>query len=470
MISMSVEGEISSWNPGAEHVLGYASEEVLGRHVSQLVPVDQSDVFEELLGAAAEGEPVGARDTQQLRKDGSRVDVAVSVSAIRDPAGRMLGFSYLLRDVTARKVAEARLQQLLVEEHRQQRQQAASAEIRLALLSGAPVDNALALICDHARDLLDGGGANVIISRVDQLVVAAASGEAQGVGSVVPTQSVGGRVVTDGTSTREQNVAEDPGSGPVLGAPVRSTQSVSGSLIVMRRGGADEFTAEDIVVAEGLAGQAALALELGQARDDRESLLLTKDRERIARDLHDVVIQRLFAAGISLQGTLRLVDHPSASERIEATVAELDKTILDIRTSIFALGTPFEKRAGPRFEILRLASDSAEALGFEPTVRFDGAVDTGMPDQVVPHALAVVREALSNVARHAQATQVIIDVSVRDAVVLVINDNGVGIPQDHRSSGLTNLRERAEALGGRFSVAQRAEGGTRLEWDVPLPE
>jgi PAS domain S-box-containing protein len=468
MISMSVEGEISSWNPGAEHVLGYASEEILGRHVSRLVPAEESELFEELLGAAVDGEPAGARDTQQLRKDGSRVDVAVSVSAIRDPAGRMLGFSYLLRDITARKLAEARLQQLLVEEHRRERQQAASAEVRLALLSGAPVGDALALICEHARNLLDAHGSSVIISRAGKLDVTAASGDAPAVATVVPTDTIAGRVVASGDSTRVPSVAEEPGSGPVLAVPVRSTQSVSGALTVMRRRGADEFSADDVVVAEGLAGHAALALELGQARDDRESLLLTQDRERIARDLHDLVIQRLFAAGISLQGTLRLIDHPHASDRIGATVAELDKTILDIRTSIFALETPAEKRSGPRFEILRLTTDSAEVLGFEPTVRFGGPVDIGMPDRVIPHALAVVREALSNVARHAHATEVVIDVSVREAVVLVVDDNGVGIPQGHRASGLANLRERAEALGGSFTIAKRAGGGTRLQWEVPL--
>jgi PAS domain S-box-containing protein len=468
VISMSVEGEISSWNPGAEHLLGYTPEDMVGRHVSRLVPAEESAVFEELLGAAVDGEPAGARDTQQLRKDGSRVDVAVSVSAIRDPATRLLGFSYLLRDITARKQAEARLQQLLVEEHRQQRQQAASAEIRLALLSGAPVENALALICEHARDLLDAHGASLVVADAADLRVTAASGEAPTVGGAVAGETLAGRVVGSGTSTRVSGVADEAEAGPALGVPVISTQSVGGALIVVRRNGAGDFSTDDIAVAEGLAGQAALAQELGRAREDRESLLLTQDRERIARDLHDLVIQRLFAAGISLQGTLRLIDHPHASERINATVEELDKTIFEIRTSIFALETPAEKRSGPRFEILQLATGSAEALGFAPTVRFGGPVDVGMPDHVLPHALAVVREALSNVARHAQATQADVDVSVREAVVLIVDDNGVGIPERHRTSGLANLRQRAETLGGSFTIAERPGGGTRLRWEVPL--
>lgn len=473
MVSMSVEAEITSWNPGAERLFGYTEDEICGRHASVLIPSDQSHVFEELLGAAANAERIGARDTQQVRKDGTRIDVAVSMSAIREENGNLLGFSWFSRDITERKLAEARLRQLLVEEHKRERQQAATAEIRLALLSGAPVDGALTLICEHACELLDGHGASVVISESvgdpAGLTVTATAGEG------VPTTGHGlaepfaARVVARGESVRTTEVDGDrsTGSGPALGVPIAGG-AASGALIVVRRSGAPLFSDDDVALAEALAGQAALALELSRAREDREALLLIQDRERIARDLHDLVIQRLFAAGLNLQGTMRLVDNKHAAGRIASSVRELDQTILDIRTSIFALETPAGSESGPRWEILRVVADAAGPLGFEPAVRFDGPVDVGMSVDVLPHALAVVREALSNAARHAHATQVVVEVSVRESITIVVSDNGIGLPEAHRSSGLSNMRQRAETLGGDFEVVSGSGGGTSVRWRVPL--
>ncbi len=469
MVSMTVEGEITSWNPGAERMFGYTEDALRGHHISVLIPADQSDVFEELLGAAANGESLGARDTQQVRKDGSRVDVAVSMSAIRDGDGNLLGFSWFSRDITERKVAEARLRQLLVEEHKRERQQAASAEIRLALLSGAPVDGALTMICEHACDLLEGYGATILIGDPDGLSVTATAGEGAPTTGQQLAEPFAAEVLAQGESCRfrEADTGGPAESGPALGVPI-SSGSVPGVLIVVRQPGAVGFSDDDVAVAETLAGQAALGLELSRAREDREALLLIQDRERIARDLHDLVIQRLFAAGLNLQGSMRLVDNPHAVDRIASSVRELDQTIIDIRTSIFALGASTEEQAGPRGEILRVVADATGPLGFEPAVRFDGPVDVGMSDDVLPHALAVVREALSNAARHAHATQVVVEVAVRDSIAIVVTDNGIGIPETHHSSGLENMRQRARSLGGDLTIVTGQGDGTRLHWQVPL--
>ncbi len=202
----------------------------------------------------------------------------------------------------------------------------------------------------------------------------------------------------------------------------------------------------------------------------REELALADDRERIARDLHDTVIQRLFAVGLSLQGALARSEDEATKARIEVAIDEIDATIRDIRTAIFSLHTRRMPFGGVREDVLNVTREAARALGFEPQVVFDGLVDSAISDEVREHLVPTVREALSNTARHSRATRVSVTVRVNtDHVLLRVDDNGIGVP-DHipARSGVTNMTDRALALGGRCSVQRGASGGTAVEWEVPL--
>ena len=479
IVSMSVDCTITSWNPGAEDLFGYAATQVTGRHISLLVPDDASAELEELLDAARQGRSPTPRDTQWLRRDGSRVDVAVSVSPLTDSSNRPLGFSAVLRDITERKQVDVALRRALAEERRRKRQQEATADIRLSLLAGEPVGDVLVLICERARELLAADAAAIVVCEEERLHVEAAAGKAAHVvgRSLSMDGSLAGRVVSTGRTQLVACLDDEPDidrtvtavipAGPALGVAVPAEHGVQGALVVTRSRDGDLFTEDDVSFAAGMADQAGLASELARARRDREELAVAHDRERIARDLHDVVIQRLFATGMGLEGVARLTQDGQVRDRVSRAVDDLDTTIRDIRNTIFGLEMGREA-TGLRAELLRLATGAAEALGFEPTLRFTGAVDHGVPDRVVPHLLAVVREGLSNATRHAHASRVDVEVRVGDEVVVVIADDGIGVGEQTRRSGLVNLRQRAEGLGGRFVLSSDVGAGTRLEWIVPV--
>jgi len=481
IVSMTLEGKVTSWNPGAERIFGYSAADMADLHISRIVPPDTSGELEELLAAVMAGEPTTPRDTEWLRRDGSRLDVALSVSPLRDMGGRMFGFSALLRDITERKHAEAELRRLFAEEQRQERWQAATSEIRLALLSGTDLQESLGMICRWASDILDADTAGIVISDDDHLRLAAGSGASSQLAglSLSPERSLAGRVMARGEIERVAGLGRDATielpvqyagpTGPAIGVPIVSDRGGQGALVVVRSEGSHEFGPDSDLVATGLADQAALAIELDRARLAHEGLLLVGERERIARDLHDLVIQRLFATGIGLQSLLRLLDDGQVVDRVTQAVEDLDTTIREIRSTIFALETPVTAASGLRSDVLHLATSASKSLGFEPTVRFDGPVDASVPDQVVPHLLAVLREALSNVSRHAQAKHVEVDLVVGGRnVVLTVTDDGAGLGDTQRRSGLAHLRERAESLGGTFEISSPPAGGTRLEWRVPL--
>jgi signal transduction histidine kinase len=193
-----------------------------------------------------------------------------------------------------------------------------------------------------------------------------------------------------------------------------------------------------------------------------------EDRDRIAKDLHDTVIQRLFATAMTLMSAIKITQRQDVAVRVQRAVDELDETIRQIRSTIFALQAAPGDHGSLRVRILAAADSAAESLGFAPTVRLEGLVDTAVTDEVGEHLVAVLREALSNVARHAHAGRVDISVDAGDALVLVVKDDGTGITPGGRRSGLRNLAGRAEDLGGSFQTRDREGGGTILEWRVPL--
>ena len=481
IVSVTLEGRITSWNPGAERLFAFTTKEAIDQHVSLLVGEGASDELEELMAAALAGQPGAPVDTHWRRRDGSEVDVALTVSLLHDPSGRPLGFSAILRDITERKAVEAELHRVLADERRRERQQAASAEIRLALLSGVDTEEALRLINGLACDLLGAEASILVTGQAGSLRIVAAAGLAEHlVGtSLADPQGMVGRIVS---STQTMSVADLAGDldldpiggpssriGPALVSPLFSEGAVHGALVVFRRASAAHFDDLDHEVSDALAGLATLSLTLGRARDDQQRLLLAEDRERIARDLHDLVIQRLFASGMRLEALLRLTTDRNVIERVDRTVEELDATIRDIRSTIFALESPMNVTSGLRSELMDLADEAADGLGFAPVVRFDGPVDTTVPEGTRPHVLAVVREALSNAARHAKASRVEVELVVGDDIRLTVQDNGVGLGVLGRQSGLVNLRQRAEQLGGKMDVMSLPQGGTRLEWRVPRP-
>jgi signal transduction histidine kinase len=239
----------------------------------------------------------------------------------------------------------------------------------------------------------------------------------------------------------------------------------TGALVVVEPGEAGPEPGTDKVLAS-LASQAVLAYELATVRSERDLLLISADRERIARDLHDLVIQRLFGAGLRLQGALALIDNVTASTRVSSTIDDLDTTIKEIREAIFALESA--PGAGLRARVLEAVADATEALGFKPAVSFHGPVDREIALQVQLEAEAVLREALSNAARHAHASRVEAHITVDDELGILVVDNGVGVGRPDRLSGIANARARAELLGGRLDLTTPSGGGTRFEWRVPI--
>jgi PAS domain S-box-containing protein len=478
IMSTTLEGTITSWNPSAEALFGYSLEEILGTHVATLIPPESSGVFEELLALATEGSSRGARDTRWRHRDGDDVNVAVSVSPLRDEGGSLLGFSFMARDISERKRAEEELRRLFAEEERLERQHAATAEIRLALLSDVSLNESLGLICQHAGELLGAPVAVISLRDAGQLrVMAATAAASELLGVTLPVQaSFAERVLLSGqhllvtrrSAASSVGVSPSVPDGPTLGIPVVVGGVASAVLTVVRREGAAEFSVADLAVAENLAAQAALALELERARQDRERMMLIGDRERIARDLHDHVIQQLFATGMALQSTLPLVERSLVGDRLTDAIDSLDEIIREIRNTIYNISRPFDE-THLRAQIVELVEAAEPSLGFAPSVRFEGPVDAGVSTAAVPHVFAVLSEALSNAARHARATAVLVQVSISDGSVSVtVIDDGVGATDGNRGSGLSNLEERARILGGRFAVTLPAGGGTRLDWVVPL--
>jgi two-component system sensor histidine kinase DevS len=311
MMSVGPDGLIVGWNPGAERLLGYTAEEIVGRAAEYLVPERAVEQHRQYIEQLENGERAITFDDWRRRKNGSLVEVSVTLSRMEDAAGRYAGYSSVYHDLTDRRQIEERL---------------------------------------------------------------------------------------------------------------------------------------------------------AVARAERE---VFSERERIARDLHDLVIQRLFASGMRLQSLLGLVADPALKGRIEGVVDELDATISQIRSSIFVLQVD-QHASSVRTQLVELVTGASHSLGFRPQIRFEGPVETAVPGRVLEQLLAVAREALSNIARHASASSASVLVRVGDDVVLEVADDGVGMGDVSRRSGLANLAERAVKLRGTFEVTSEPGEGTRLVWRVPL--
>lgn len=365
-----------------------------------------------------------------------------------------------------------------------------SVAVTTALLSGGDADDALAVVAEQARRLADSSAGIVMLPAEEggmEIVAVSAEDPATTLGLVIPAESPVVDRLLRGEPVFVDDAASDPRMiskltsryGPCMMLPLQSGGRVLGALVTPRVRGRRPFSEAERTLATQFASQAALALMMAEAQRDRERLAVFEDRDRIARDLHDLVIQRLFATGMMLEGAQRRSIVPEVREGVGKAVDELDVTIQEIRTAIFALQQgPAEAPSGLRTRVLREINMAAVPLGFKPAHRFRGPVDTVVGELVGKNLIAALREALSNAFRHAEASriEVVVDSTVtladgRPGVRLEVADDGVGIPEGGRRSGLRNLRRRAESLGGASSYGPgigEHGSGTTLVWEAPL--
>lgn len=360
---------------------------------------------------------------------------------------------------------------------------ASSSDITSALLSGTPRDEVLEGMMERAKDIAGADmGIFYLLGPTGELRGSLALGEGaeahrdiilpgtEGTLAEAALANDGLITVTDVATDERVTVQTErwTGFGPAVAVTVGTKEKLSGVMMLARRHGRPVFAPAEVALLAGFAGQAALALELADRRHDAEQMSLLEDHDRIARDLHDLAIQRLFATGMTLQSAQRFVDHPQASERLARAVDDLDATIRIIRSTIFGLRAHGAAGKPPklRSRTVQAIDEAAAVLGFTPALSMEGLIDTDVPATVAEEVLAVVGEALTNVARHARAARAEVSVVAANGTLTVtVTDEGIGLPEGGRRSGLRNLAERAEKLGGTMEVAARGAGSGGPAWN-----
>ncbi|MFF7474627.1 GAF domain-containing protein [Streptomyces sp. NPDC008092] len=364
----------------------------------------------------------------------------------------------------------------------------ANAEITHRLMSGGDRTEVLALIAERAGEITGSALAVVAlpVEGAGSLAVEIAVGlDAEAHEGLVLSLdrtlmglafSAAAPVTSEDVGHDERISLEPPrfgGLGPAVAVPIGTGEAgPRGVVLLSRETGRQPFTGTETETLQVFAAQAAVAMELADRRRDAEEIAVLQDRDRIARDLHDLAIQRLFATGMTLQSAGRFIEHEEAAERVMRAVEDLDETIKIIRSTIFGLrARDGGAGTGLRARVVRAIGEAAQVLGFPPSVRMEGLVDTEVPREIADHVIAVLSEALTNIARHARAQRadVALEANGRE-VRLTVTDDGVGIPAGGRRSGLRNMAERAEQLGGSLEVNRPEGGGTSLVWQVPVGE
>ena len=361
---------------------------------------------------------------------------------------------------------DVRLQQLL--------------DAMLSIASDLSLPTVLQRIIESACKLVDARyGALGVVDEHGQLTDLVTSGvddqTHQAVGRLPEFKGILGVLLGDPKPVRLRDLSEHPlaqgfpAGHPqmtsFLGVPIRGRGAI-GSLYLADKQGAEEFSVEDERLAVTLAAASGVAIDNARLQSSLEHLAVLEDRERIARELHDKVIQRLFAAGMTLQTTLPIARSEVASHITQA-VEEIDETIRDIRRTIFALEA--RSRRGVRVDIFAHVDAAREMLGFTPELRLEGPIDSAVPETTADHLLATLYEALSNVAQHAGASKVDVVVEARDELLLLVADDGAGLPERiEPGQGVRNMERRALELGGTASVRPGEGDGTVVEWRVPL--
>jgi two-component system, NarL family, sensor histidine kinase DevS len=373
---------------------------------------------------------------------------------------------------------------LFEQARRRERWQHASGEVNSLLLGGASREEAFDLIARRTCELSGSDIALILLAGEagDTLRVETAAGPRgpEMIGRELSTAiPVIAAVITDREPAVYGDFAHALGPdaelfsefGPADVVPFGSTNGATGLLLALRNKDGRRFTGEQLPMLASFATQAALALELADKQRQQRLLDVLADRDRIAGDLHDHVIQRLFASGMSLQAIVGRIGDAEARNRVNSVVGQLDETMREIRTSIFDLHTSGEENpTSLRRRMLDLVAEASANTEMSPAVRISGAVDSLVPPAVAEHALAVLHEGVSNAIRHAHASDIVVTVEAGAELIIDVTDNGIGIPESVGRSGLLNLERRAGECDGVITVAAHPGGGTRLVWRVPLPQ
>lgn len=463
IFQLDPEGRVLTWNHGAQRIKGWAPEEIIGRNFSVFyTPEDVAAGVPErfLEHAAAEGR--AQNEGWRVRAGGERFWAEATLSALRDDSGTLRGFAKVTRDRTESRQVRARLESI--------------AALNRAVLEHQPEAELLELVVRRVHAMLGNrtvalwtpsGSGDLVVSHAAGENATALFGNGAGPDSVVFTVARTAR--TENVTTIAPDLAA-AGFGTALFVALHTTRETFGVVGVLTPKGSLALESHEIDLVQAFGMQAAVSLAFARARAEAEQLHLVSDRERIARELHDTVIQRLFAVGLALEATSR---RPPAEmqDRLQQAVGDIDDTIRAIRSSIFTLETRTDTTPSLRSRVLDTAAECAPPLGFEPAVSFSGPVDTLTTNEITDSLIAVLREALSNVARHAHATSATVTVTAHDEITLVVTDDGTGASTFDRAGGhgVRNLHERARVLGGDASIGTIEPHGTRVQWRVPLP-
>jgi signal transduction histidine kinase len=392
-----------------------------------------------------------------------------------------------LAAVAGLAITNARLAELSETRHRWGQ---AGTELAAELLAGADPDDVLHAVSARVSDLTGADMAGVLAPSVDDdgtLTIVAAAGrfadDVEGVRVPLAGSHVGPTVAA-GTPRLIEDISTMPvvgrraavvieltaGYGPAMIVPL-GTGHARGLLVTLRHRGAPPFDARDLDLLATFATRASVVLELVRAQQRERRLQVQADRDRIARDLHDHVVQRIFATALSLDRLSRTLhsEHPEAAERLSRSVDDLDATMAEIRAAIFELHLEDgPEPATVRSQLADVVRHATEGQELQHDVRFRGAVDD-LPRELVPDVVAVVRELVTNVVRHAAASRVTVTIGYADQVTVAVADDGVGLPEVAVRSGLANLADRAQRRGGRLTTSTAGRTGTQVYWAVPDP-
>ncbi|ORI20263.1 histidine kinase [Rhodococcus sp. 1168] len=361
----------------------------------------------------------------------------------------------------------------------------ATRDIGTELLAGAEIGDVLQMVSRKALHLLTADLAFIAVPEgvdadpalVTRLVVSVSEGHCaeELLGSTIPIEgSSSGAAFRRRAAFRkedfdDESIEMDQEFGPALISPLRVTGGVSGVLVVLRREGAGSFSDAELELVASFADQAALAMQMADNARRVHELDVLSDRDRIARDLHDHVIQRIFAVGLSLQSTLQRTESDDIRQRLTRTIDDLQDTVQDIRSTIFDLQSSSHSATRLHQRIDDAVLELTEHVPIRAVVRMSGPLSV-IENSLADHAVAVVREAVSNVVQHAAADTVTVTIRVGDDLRIEVSDNGIGMPDDATTSGLANLRARALECGGEMTVGTPASGvGACIVWAAPLP-
>jgi PAS domain S-box-containing protein len=462
---LAPDGTVMTWNPGAERLKGFRGPDIVGRHFRVFyLPEDIAAGKPERELAEAQRDGVYVDNGWRIRQDGTKFWAHVVITPLYD-GPNLRGFAKVTRDDTAARAATETARALT--------------SITRAVLDGADVIEVLAMVTTHACDLTGAGRSWLVTPQGTGFVVRAADGRLPGppVGELLPGDTPMTGVMR---VAQPQFVADMRSSNPgptcldKLGAgllvPMIAGTATLGILVAAAPSRSAAFRAVELDVLQALANQAALVLTHQRAQQALHQRQVGDDRERIARDLHDHVIQQLFGTGMGLQSAAGHTRDAGLKMRIEEAVDHLDVTIRQIRTTIFDLHEPDPRSSvTPRAQIVALVHDASRALTFRPVLNFEGPIDTVIAQDTCEHLLAALREMLSNVARHARASAATVSVTVGPDVELTVTDDGDGPPaHPETGSGLRNLRSRARALNGTFTLVAAPGCGAVATVRIPL--